>query len=426
MGCCVSKDEGAVKNKKLKKKNNELELSQKLIIRNHNGNRLLSFWDITNYERSNFGNNAHTLSTEFIQPQIKELHAIWIISILKQLRSEVDTIFLLSRLIEITELLDPLDGNSIIRNHMCESGAVEILLNTIKYHKKSSEIVLICIFLLTHLFFNDGVSERLVPIIIPEILELFAYLEKNILNSSVNNSILLAIFRLIFISSSDSISASKIWTDTNIGEKIMLYLKDEKLDERTQIWGFAALRFLIRSSLSACNEFLKLGVFELITKKLGKNQDIFLIENILAIYVSILFTSQDFKLNNPDIIREILEIIDTHVNNHQIVLQGLIVLIKSCQRTEVYSHIIAAYGAKRIIQSILQVYKKDPEFSQIIKLSKYLMRCLCSSCSKTTLIRLVNNQLVFSHQFDPALDYHGILEMDCISKNDPFQIKMWF
>ncbi|EAK87421.1 hypothetical protein [Cryptosporidium parvum Iowa II] len=165
MGCCVSKDEGAVKNIKLKKKNNGLELSQKFVIRNHNGNRLLSFWDIITYEGINFGNKAHNLSTEFIQPQIKELHAIWIISILRQLRSEVDTIFLLSRLIEITELLDPLDGNSIIRNHMCESGAVEILLNTIKYHKKSPEIVLICIFLLTHLFFNDGVSERMVPIV---------------------------------------------------------------------------------------------------------------------------------------------------------------------------------------------------------------------------------------------------------------------
>ncbi|KAH8583242.1 uncharacterized protein ELE39_003448 [Cryptosporidium sp. chipmunk genotype I] len=175
MGCCVSKDESEIKNAKLKKKSNGLELSQKLIIGSHSSNRLLSFWDLINNEESNYKIKGRT-STEFIQPQIKELHAIWIISILRQLRSEVDTIFLLSRLIEIIELLDPLDGNSIIRNHMCESGAVETLSNTIKYHKKSSEIVLICIFLLTHLFFNDGVSDKMVPLVSLSNLKLSTHL----------------------------------------------------------------------------------------------------------------------------------------------------------------------------------------------------------------------------------------------------------
>lgn len=182
----------------------------------------------------------------------------------------------------------------------------------------------------------------------------------------------------------------------------MLYLRDENIDEKTQIWGLAALRFLIRSSLKACNEFLELGVFELITAKLGKNQDLFLIENIFSIYVSILSTSQNFKLNNPNIIREILEITSTNINNDQIVQHGLIILIISCQRTEVYSHIVAAYGAKKIIQSILKVYSKSSEYNQINKLSKLLLRCLCSFCSKTTSIKLVNNQLVFSYQFDPG------------------------
>ncbi|OII72723.1 uncharacterized protein cubi_01673 [Cryptosporidium ubiquitum] len=402
MGCCATKDVSALKNTKSKKDNHSSKLFQNIINSNIFENRLLFFRDLINVEQSNYKNKDHASSIEFIHPQMKELHAIWIISMLKKLRSEIDTIFLLSRLIEIMELLDPLDGDSIIRNHMYESGAVEILSNIIKYHKRSPEIVLICIFLLTHLSFNDGISEKMVLLIIPEILELFTHLEKNFWSCSANNTILMAIFRLIFISSSDSLSVSEIWVDSNIGKKIVLYLKDENVDERTQVWGFAALKFLIRSSLKACNEFLKLGVFELITAKLGKNQDLFLIENIFSIYVSILSTSQDFKFNNPNILKEILEIIDINVNNAQIVQQGLIILIISCQRTEVYSHIVAAHGAKKIIQSIINVYRKNFEFTQITKLSKQLLKCLCSFCSKTTSIKLVNNQLVFSRQFDPG------------------------
>lgn len=165
MGCCVTKDVGALKNKKFKQDNNSLKLFQNLIGSNNFKSRLLFFRDLINTEQSNYKNKNYNSSIEFIQPQIKELHAIWIISMLKKLRSKIDTIFLLSRLIEIMELLDPLDENSIIRNHIYESGAAEILSNIIKYHKNSPEIVLICILLLTHLSFNDGISEKFIPLV---------------------------------------------------------------------------------------------------------------------------------------------------------------------------------------------------------------------------------------------------------------------
>ncbi|KAJ1604919.1 hypothetical protein OJ253_3400 [Cryptosporidium canis] len=402
MGCCVTKDVSTLGNDKLEKKSHGLSLSHGMIPSSQFTGRVSSLKEMMYTEHINNKNICHTSSMEFIQPQIKELHAIWITSILKKLRSEIDTIFLLSRLIEIMELLDPSDGNSIVRSHMCESGAVEIISNTIKHHKGSPEIVLICIFLLTHLFFNDGISEQMVPLIIPDILDLFTNLEMMHWDSSENNSILMAIFRLIFISSSDSQRVCEIWIESDVGRKIVLYLKDESIDERTQIWGFAALRFLVRSSLSACEEFLKLGVFELATPKLDKNQDLFLIESILALYVAILSTSKDFKLNNPNIIKEILEIVAGNINNGQIVQYGLVILVMSCQRTEVYSHIISAYGAKKLIQSIIRTYRKDSAYIQIIHLSKLLIECLCSYCSKTTSIKLVNNRLVFSHQFDPG------------------------
>lgn len=162
------------------------------------------------------------------------------------------------------------------------------------------------------------------------------------------------------------------------------------------------MRFLVRSSLKACDEFLKLGVLELAAPKLEKSQDLFLVESILALYVAILSTSRQFRLNSPDTIRDILELVSAHINDGQVVRHGLSILIMSCQRTEVYSHIISAYGANKLIQSIIQIYKKDSSHAQIVHLSKQLMECLCSYCSKTTSIKLINNRLVFSHQFDPG------------------------
>lgn len=195
----------------------------------------------------------------------------------------------------------------------------------------------------------------------------------------------------------------QIWIDSNIGKKIMFYLKDGSIDERTQVWGFAALRFLVRSSLKACDEFLKLGVLELAAPKLEKSsQDLFLVESILALYVAILSTSRQFRLNSPNTIRDVLGLIGAHITDRQVVRHGLAILIMSCQRTEVYSHIISAYGAKKLIQSVIQTYKKDPASAQIVQLSSKLLECLCSYCSKTTSIKLINNRLVFSHQFDPG------------------------
>lgn len=165
MGCCVTKDVSTRRETRLGKERSGLSLPRKLVVGSRSNSRLSSFGEMICSGQLNYKGTGHASSMEFIQPQMKELHAIWITSVLKQLRSEIDTVFLLSRLIEIMELLDPFDGNSVIRKHMCESGAVEVLSMTIKYHKRSPEIVLISIFLLTHLFFNDGISERMVPLV---------------------------------------------------------------------------------------------------------------------------------------------------------------------------------------------------------------------------------------------------------------------
>ncbi|KAF7458161.1 hypothetical protein HWI79_1284 [Cryptosporidium felis] len=379
MGCCVTKDVNAFEKKKVKKEGITLSFSRGLHKFGGSYGNLDPYLDLVEkYSKKKLREQSPS-QWELLQSQVEEMHAIWIISMLRQLRSEVDTIYLLSRLIEIMELLDPLDGNLMIRKHMCESGAAEILSNTVGNHLGSPDIVLVCIFLLIHIMFNDGVSESIVPKILPQILDLLLRLKQMDLAVSANISILTAIFKLIFVSSSDSTKVSKGW-------------------------GFGALRFLVGTNLDICKEFLDMGILDLATTKLEKSRDAFLIENILGLYAAILTTSKDFKLNNPVIIREVMRVTYPNLRNERIVQLCLIILILSCQRTQVYSHVITAYGAKKLINLITITYKKRSLYSHIHTLCELLLVCLCSCCSKTTSIQLINDRLVFSQQCDPAED----------------------
>ncbi|KAH7649363.1 hypothetical protein FG379_001909 [Cryptosporidium bovis] len=427
MGCCLSKDVNVLFRKRVNILDKNVKIfSKKLLKCDSYMNQILVYSEMLEKNILIEKYNEPKSSWEFHIPQIKELHAIWLISMLRQLRSESDTVFILTQLIEIMELLNPYDGKIILRKHMYESGATEILCNTVKYHKKSPEILLLCILILIHLLFNDGVSENIISTIIPQVLELFTKIEKESWSESARNSILLALFRLIFLSSSDSQLVSEIWVDSNIGKKIMYFLSEKNLNENVQGWGFAALRFLVGSNRNACIEFMNMGLFNLAISKLDNCFDKFLVENILALFTAILITLDEFTFNDPNIIRKILEIMKSNIHIKQIVKFGFILLILSCKRTEIYSHVISAYDINRLVRSVNQYYKREQSDQQVIKLSKQLCKIMSTSHSKTTSIGLINNKLVYSNQRDPTLDKYGILRMECIGKNDPLQIKMWF
>ncbi|KAH8739041.1 hypothetical protein FG386_003674 [Cryptosporidium ryanae] len=425
MGCCLTKDVNVLHRKRanILDKNVKI-LSKKLLKCDSYMNQILVYSEMLDKDILIEKYNEPKASWEFNIPQIKELHAIWLLSMLKQLRSEQDTVFILTQLIEIMELLNPYDGRTKLRKHMYESGATEVLCNIIKYNTKSPEILLLCILILIHLLFNDGVSENIIAIAIPQILELFNKIENESWSESARNSILLALFRLIFLSSSDSKLVSEIWVDSNIGKKIIYFLSERNLNENVQGWGFAALRFLVGSNREACKEFMSMGLFNLAASKLDNCFDKFLIENILALFVSVLMTLEEFTFNDPNIIRKILEIIKANIHIKQIVKFGFILLILSCKRTEIYSHVISAYDINRVVRSINQYYKREKNDQQVIILCKQLYKIMSRSHSKTTSIGLINNKLVYSNQRDP--NKYGLLRIECIGKSDPSQIKMWF
>ena len=177
----------------------------------------------------------------------------------------------------------------------------------------------------------------------------------------------------------------------------------DQIANSIQGWGFGALRFMVRTGLEACRVFLEMGVIDLATSKLEKCQDVFLVENILGLYVAVMTTHTDFKLNNPIIIREVMKVTSPHIRNGEIVRLSLTILILSCKRTQVYSHVITAYGAKKLLHRISTIYRRSSSlYSHIHMLCKQLLECMCSCCSKSTSVQLINDQLVLSQQHDPG------------------------
>ncbi|KAL7066148.1 hypothetical protein ACR3K2_34070 [Cryptosporidium serpentis] len=403
MGCCLSSLKDSVKSFESvvdahDKNSSSLIFSRSGILVNH----LFALPGITDKDiLLNDGTNKIS-SWVLNGPKPMELHSAWLISMLKPIRSDIDTICLLARLISIVELQDPLDGHTALRQTLYDAGAPEILSKILQHHSGSPEIIIHVIYILTHLTFNDGFSYDIVSQTLPQFLDLLQIIRTEKWKGDVNSALYSAIWRFIFVSSSDSVRVAEQWVDSNIGYQIVNYLSTQKLDEYTEGWGFAALRFLIKSNIETCKEYCNLGLVDLTLQKLKISSDSFLLESLLAILATVMITMEDYVINDPVVLKDIIKIAMDHVTEGSLIFYALIILIFACRRTNIYCHVITAADAHSLIHLINITHNDDIIYPDLIYMARNLEKYICTCCSNIGLVRVTKENPTISLPNDPS------------------------